>query len=149
MAVFVINEWLWSDLAGSNGPQAQREAFIVIEKLPVSDHQIVFIEGSSFDQKAWNLCKSTNPMIVQRIAGAYVANLRQNSDRCLILKPEAAAPLPDQLASKIKPDDHYLVQTQLSVAGAILVTTDNPLREAVGEAGLNCLSREEFLATYF
>lgn len=149
MAVFVINEWLWADLSGSNGLQAQREAFSVIEKLPASDHRIVIIEGSSFDQKAWKLCKSTNPMIVQRIAGAYVTNVRQNSDRCLILKPEAAAALPDELASATKPGDHYLVQAQLSVIGAVLVTTDKPLREAVGKAGLSCSSREEFLSTYF
>ncbi len=148
MAIFVMNEWLWADLSGSNGPLAQREAFSVIEKLPASDHRIVVIEGSSFDRKAWNLCKSTN-LIVQRIAGVYVANVRQNSDRCQILKPEAVDALPNELASAIKPDDQYLVQAQLSVSGAVLVTTDDPLRKAVGEAGLSCLSREEFLRTYF
>ena len=149
MAIFVINEWLWADLSGSNGLLAQREAFNVIEKLTMSDHRIVVIEGSSFDRKAYNLCKSTNPMIVQRIAGAYLKNVRQNSNKCLILKPDAAVVLPDQLASATKLDDHYLVQAQLSVIGAILVTTDEPLREAVGKAGLSCLSREKFLSTYF
>ena len=148
MAIFVINEWLWADLSGSNGPLAQREAFSVIEKLPASDHRILLVEGSPFDQKAWNLCKSTDP-IVQRIAGAYVANVRQNFDRCQILKPEEIDALPDELASAIKPDDQYLVQAQRSVSGAILVTTDNPLREALGKAGLSCLSREEFLRIYF
>ncbi len=149
MAIFVINEWLWYDLSGSNGLGPQREAFSFIEKLSASDHRIVFIEGSPFDQKAWSLCKSTNPMIVQRIAGVYVANVRQNSDRCQILKLEELAALPDELAGAIKPDDRYLVQTQLSVKGAVLVTSDNPLREALGKAGLSCLSGEEFLSTYF
>ena len=149
MAVFVINEWLWSDLSGSNGPQRQREAFNIIDKLPQSEHQIVVINGSPFDQKAWNLCKSTNPMVVQRIAGAYVANLRQDSDRCLLLRPDALCPLPQQLASATNTDDHYLVQAQLTVAGAILVTTDGDLCDAVTQAGLACISREEFLSTYF
>lgn len=148
MAIFVINEWLWHDLLGSNGLLNQRQAFAVIEKLPASDHRIVVIEGSSFDRKAWNLCKNTD-LIVQRIAGAYVRNVRQNSDRCQLLKPEAVVALPDELASAIKPDDQYLVQAQLSVSEAILVTTDDPLREAVGKAGLSCLSREVFLRTYF
>jgi len=148
VAAFVINEWLWADLSGANGPQAQREAFTVIEKLTVSDHQIVVIEGSAFDQKAWNLCKSTNPMIVQRIAGAYVANLRQNSDRCVILKPEALPCVPGELASVTNQDDHYLIQAQLSVEDAILVTTDGDLCYAVKHAGLACLSREQFLTTY-
>jgi hypothetical protein len=149
VADFVINEWLWTDLSGSNGLQHQREAFTVIERLGTSNHRIVIIEGSAFDQKAWKLCKYTNPMIVQRIAGAYVANVRQNSDRCLILRPEAAATVPDELASSTKSDDHYLLRAQLTVTGSILVTTDGPLREAVGTAGLPCSSREHFLSTYF
>ena len=149
MADFVINEWLWSDISGKNGLQLQRETFSVIEKLPASDHRIVIIEGSAFDQKAWNLCKSSNPMLVQRIAGAYVANVRANSDRCLILKSEAVVSLPEELASATKADDHYLLRAQLAVTGAILVTTDAPLQETAIKAGLKCLSREEFLATYF
>ena len=148
MAVFVINEWLWADLSGSNDLKAQREAFSVIEKLPASNHQIVIIDGSSFDLKAWNLCKNTNP-IVQRIAGIYVSAVRQNSDRCLILMPEALVALPDDLASATKPDDHYLIQALLTVNDAVLVTTDNPLREVLGGAGLDCMTREEFLSKYF
>jgi len=149
VAVFVINEWLWDDSSGQNGLLAQKEAFNLITKLATSDHQIVVIEDSSFDQKAWKLCKSTNRMIVQRIAAAYVANVRLNSDRCLILKPESIVGLPDELASATKLDDHYLLRALLSVSGGVLVTTDRPLREAARKAGLSCLSREEFLATYF
>jgi hypothetical protein len=150
MAVFVINEWLWADLSGGNGPQHQREAFNVIDKLPQSEHQIVVIEGSPFDHKAWNLCKSlsTNPIPIQRIAGAYVANLRQNSDRCLLLRMHTLPAVPQQLASATKADDHYLIQAQLTVAGAILVTTDGDLCDAVTQAGLPCISREKFLSTY-
>src|SRR5579863_924264 len=148
MAVFVVNEWLWHDLSGNNGPSQQSEAFSIIEKLPASDHRIVVIEGSSFDQKAWSLCKSANP-IVQRIAGAYVANVRANSDRCQTLKPGDVAAFPQELALAIKPDDRYLVQALLSVPGAILVTTDGDLRDALGKTGLNCISREQFLSTYF
>jgi hypothetical protein len=148
VAVFVINEWLWSDLLGQNGLSNQREAFGVIEKIPASDHRIVIVEGSAFDKKAWNLCKSAN-LIAQRIAGAYVASVRQNSDRCLILQPEILVALPHELASAINPDDHYLVRAQLSVAGAVLVTTDGALCQVVVTAGLSCLSREKFLSTYF
>jgi len=148
MAVFVINEWLWSDLSGDNGPQAQREAFEVIEKLPSSAHQIVVVQGSQFDQKAWNLCKSTNRMPVQRAAGAYVAGLRLNSDRCRILLPDTLPSLQPGLASATKVGDHYLVQAQLAVPGAILVTTDGKLCAAVKQAGLACISRGEFLSTY-
>jgi hypothetical protein len=149
MALFVINEWLWADLSGNNDIQHQREALVVIERLPSSSHQIVIIEGSAFDQKAWSLCKNTSPVLVQRIGGIYVARIRQNSDRCLILKPEQVIALPDELAKAIKADDHYLIQAQLTVKDSILVTTDNPLREVLDKAGLSSLSREEFLRDYF
>jgi len=146
VAIFVINEWLWADASGQNGQPSQRQAYEVIAKLGVSDHSIVIIERSPFDQKAWNICKSTDT-IVQAIARAYVVSLRQNFDRCLILKPEQLAAMPDDLAAAINPDDRYLVEAQLTVAGAVLVTTDERLCEAVRAAGLSCLSREEFLST--
>jgi hypothetical protein len=149
VAAFVINEWLWSDLSGVNGRENQRQAFEIIVNLPSSGHRIVVIENSPFDRKGWGLCRNDNPMVVQQIGGVYKANVRLNSDLCLILRGEAIATLPDGLAAATKPDDHYLVQAQLSVNGAILVTTDVPLREAVSGAGLACLSREDFLSTYF
>ena len=149
MAIFVINEWLWADLSGSNNRDKQLQAVSLIENLIVSDHRIVIIEASSFDQKAWNLCKNANTIIVQRIVGLYVSAVRQNSDRCQILKPGEAAELPEELASATKSDDHYLIQALLTVEGAVLVTTDNPLCEVLRKVGLNCISREEFLNTYF
>jgi hypothetical protein len=149
VAVFVINEWLWSDLSGSNNIRAQRETFDLIKRLLTSDHQIVVIEGSPFDKKAWNLCRNDNPMIVQRIAGAYVAGVRLNSDRCLLLKSNRVLPLPAELAQATNPDDHYLLQALVTVGGSILVTTDDALREAAIAAGLSALSRAEFFSTYF
>jgi hypothetical protein len=148
VAIFVINEWLWHDSAGENGLDLQRQAYDVIRKLAASDHRIVIIGGSSFDIKAWKICTSTDT-IVRVIARAYVVNLRQNSDRCLILKPEQVGALPEDLFTSTKADDHYLLLAQLAVPGAILITTDNPLREAVLRAGLSCLSRDEFVANYF
>lgn len=149
MATFVINEWLWADLGGLNGKQAQRQSFGLIEKLPLSDHRIVVTEGSPFDQKAWALCKNDKPMIIQRIGGLFVTNIRQDSDHCLVLKLEMAMSIPESLARETKPDDHYLLKAQQAVAGAILVTTDEPLREAVIRSGLPCLVRDVFLSTYF
>ena len=148
MAAFVVNEWLWADSSGENGPDAQRQAFQVITMLANSDHQIVIIEGSAFDQKAWKLCKSPDSMVAQRIAGLYVVSVRQNSDRCVILKPHEAAVLPDELALRIKSDDHYLVQALLTVGGSVLVTTDEPLLEIAATFGLRCSHRHEFLAAH-
>ncbi len=147
MATFVINEWLWEDSSGVNGEGLQRQAFELIKSLAVSEHRIVMIEGSPFDQKAWSLCRGTST-IIRAIVKVFIANLRQDSDRCLILKPRSAVFVPEQLAASTNRDDHYLLEAQRAVEGAILVTTDESLLEAVRNAGLPCLTREEFLRTY-
>ena len=147
MAIFVINEWLWADASGGNGTQAQRQAFEFITKLATSEDQIVVIEGSRFDQKTWSVCKS-NSTVAIGLVKTYLTNVRQNSDRCLLLKPDEVADIPENLASSTNPDDHYLIRAQRSVTGATIVTTDTSLRDAVLGAGLPCLSREEFVRAY-
>ena len=117
MAVFVINEWLWADSSGSNGPHAQRQAFDVIRLLGDSDHQIAIIENSEFDRKAHTLCRS-NEDIVRQIIKIFMMILRQDSNRCIVLKLDMAAILPERLAGSIKPDDRYLVRAQLSISGS-------------------------------
>jgi hypothetical protein len=147
LALFVINEWLWADSSGANGKDAQQNTFEAIRKLATSDHQIVVIEGSPFDQKLWALCKS-NDMVVRDLVKIFLLSIRLNLDRCLLLKPDASHALSDELLSAVKPDDRYLVSAQLSVPQSVLVTTDRPLQEAVMNAGLPCLSRDEFFAEY-
>jgi hypothetical protein len=98
VATFVINEWLWEDSSGVNGPEFQKDAFNLISKLAASEHQIVIIEGSPFDQKAWRLCKGAST-IIRAIVTTFIVSVRQNSDRCRVLKPEAAIPIPEQLAA--------------------------------------------------
>lgn len=146
MAVFVINEWLWADAVGDNGAEAQGEAYELITRLADSNHQIVVLEGSRFDQKGWGICRNTQSLVIQRLATQFVKNLRQNLDRCHLLKPDDILPLPTGLSSKVKSDDHYLVQCLIAVPGAILVTTDGDLCEVVVESGQACISRKEFLA---
>ena len=148
MACFVINEWLWEDLAGHNSKMARRESFDFLTKFVASDHQMVWVEGSAFDRKAWALCKSRDT-IGQRIGGIFVKDIRQDLDRCIVLKYDDTAVLPEEVAARVKDDDEYLVRAQLSVAGSILVTTDPDLCSVVSNHGLPCMSRDEFLKMYF
>ncbi len=148
MALFVINEWLWADISGVNGPRALSHAVSFIEAIPRSEHKLVILSGSCFDQKAWALCKNqTN--IGAHVAKIFVVDIRQNSDHVLIIHPESATNLPAELESKVKPDDQYLVRLLITVTGAILVTTDAPLREILNEFDLPSMSREQFLSEYF
>ncbi len=148
MAEFVIDEWLWADASGTMGRALQRQAYDVIVRLASSDHRIMVAEGSPFDRKAWGICKSTD-LVAQAIARTYVVGLRQNSDRCVIVKPGDLRALPAELAAAINPDDHYLAQVQQLVSDAILVTTDHALRNTIVGAGLACLFRDEFVHTLF
>ena len=148
MGVFVINEWLWHDLSGENGTEAQTESLKAVIQFRNSKHRLVVAEGSSFDQKAWKLCKSHDMMIRQVVVRDYVLAVRWDLNRCVVLKPHNMAELPDDLAHSTKPDDHYLLRCLLSVEEAILVTTDGDLCEAVVRAQKPCLSREQFLAEY-
>ena len=140
MSQFVLNEWFWADLRGDNGQNKRAETFQFLQRLAASEHQIVVTLGTAFDTKAWNLCVSA-----PEFGRAFVLLLRQDSERCLILHESVLRELPASIELKVKPDDRYLVQTCLAVPGATLVTTDTPLAEAVKEAGINCISREEAL----
>ena len=149
MALLVINEWLPEDSSGINGQSNQRDALIVMSRLAVSEHQLVIVESSPFEQKFWNLCKNNVDIAVRGIVRAYLLGLRGNQDRCRILRPDELAVVPPALLSATKADDHYLLHAQQTVPEAIIVTTDIPLRAAVTDAGLACISREQFLSAYF
>lgn len=147
MADFVIDEWLWEDASGANGQEPQKQALTVITVLAASDHRLIFVEGSAFDRKAWNLCRSSN-IVVVAIVREFLGRIRYNSDRCMVLKPEALSSIPNGLAASVEAKDHYLVQAQEFVAASILVTTDGPLHAEMKKAGRNCLSRDEFLRVH-
>lgn len=148
MAQFVVNEWLWADLAASDRPTVQRRAITFLEQFANSDHQMILVQDSAFDHKAWSLCASYDTFRAS-LGKLFVLLVRQDSDRCLILSPTTLAPLPKHLANEVKPDDHYLLQAQLACPGAILVTTDSPLRNVLLKNGMPCITREEFFNTYF
>ena len=148
MSQFVINEWLWADLSGSNGRTQQKQTVEFLYLFAKSPHQLVIIQDTAFDRKAWALCSASQDPIAKLIGSIFVAEIRQNFDRCLLLHPNSVAPLPDALATSAKPDDHYLLSAQLSAPGSILVSTDRPLCEIVQQHGLACMSREEFLESF-
>ena len=149
MEVFIINEWLWSDINGDNedkGPR-QVEASIFLGAFSKSDHQFIMVLGSKFEQKAMAACRSRNPG-VQRLAVLFFS-FRYDLSHCRLLRMNELAKLPHDLAASVKDDDHYLVRALLTVKDSILVTTDGPLLKALEGLASHCISREEFLRDYF
>ncbi len=149
MGVFVINEWLWADIQGENENQGRRqyEAAVFLEAFTNSEHQMIIIEHSKFDIKAWAAFKS--PAFATKMLAVNFLKLRYDLDRCRLLQIDQLAELPDDLRASVKDDDHYLVCALLTAPESILVTTDRDLCKALRDLPERCISREEFLRDYF
>jgi len=149
MGVFVINEWLWADIQGENENQGRRqyEAAVFVEAILQSEHQLIIVEHSKFDDKAWATCKS--PTFATKMLVVNFLKLRYDLDRCRLLHINQLAELPDDLRASVKEHDHYLVRALLTAPESILVTTDGDLCKALKELPERCISREEFLRDYF
>jgi len=148
LAFFVINEWLWHDLAGENHALARIQATDMLSALAHSDHTIIIIPHSAFDDKAWGLCSSHDPT-TRWLGGIFVRLIRQNSARCMILGEAQILALDPQLARQVKQDDQYLLQACLSQPQATIVTTDKPLQKVLKRNNIPFLSREEFAGLMF
>jgi hypothetical protein len=145
---FVLNEWIWEDVQGRNSRDAFRQAISLIEQFASSSHRLIFISGSRFDDKAWQVCNARDPLR-GRIARIFVLQIRQVSARARLLHPSEAPDLPEDLAAVVDGDDHYLVRAQLAEPGSVLVSTDGDLLEALRNKGIRCMSRDDFFKEYF
>ena len=146
--MFLINEWLWADISGSNGVRNQSVAAQFLEAFIYSSYQIVIVTGSAFDQKAWEHCRSLDT-IGRRLAKLFVVQIRQNSSKALFVSLNDLGELTGDLRSLVKDDDHYLVRTLVMLPDVTLVTTDEPLRKVLADHVLKAISRDDFLESYF
>ncbi|MGB3965238.1 MAG: hypothetical protein WBO45_00810 [Planctomycetota bacterium] len=137
----MINEWLWSDLAGENGENAVRDTAACVVGLVESAHEIVVVRGSTFDQK---LLRTWSKNLIARNAVMAFRALRLDSARCRSLEPDDLAPLSPELAQAVKTDDHYLVQACIAT-DATVVTTDAPLRGVLANAKKPAIDRDTFV----
>lgn len=151
MGVYIINEWLWSDIRGENeklGPR-QSEAALFLGGFIHSPHQMVLVLESKFEKKAFDACKSNN-QDVKLLAKHFLA-IRLDLDRCKWFRIGELEKLPKNLEKSVKDDDHYLVRALLTVPDSVIVTTDRKLCEAIEKAGYaqRCITRSEFLKELF
>ncbi len=148
MALYILNEWLWADIVGENGPPNRSEALALIERLQQSSDQIVIVQSSPFEAKSFGACKSQD-LLTSRIAGVFMKAIRQDLTHCRILGPDEIEPLPVEFRRDgVKPDDDYLVQAQRACSDATIVTTDRPLAAILGKHGVPWLFRDVFLKAY-
>ena len=60
MADLVLDEWLWSDLAGENTVNEQQETFEFLGAIYNKCDRIVSVRGSRFDQKFFELFRHSD-----------------------------------------------------------------------------------------
>ena len=150
MADFVLNEWLWSDLRGENGEVLQNESLSVLSRLRESTDRIVVVRNSPFARKFWNLCReaSTHATAAHRLAVVRFKTLFLDSAKCVQLEPDSLPDISD-LRADCKEDDWYLIQAQRAQgAVSLIVTTDQPLIEALKNHRIPSRHRNEWVHGY-
>lgn len=145
--IFIIDEWLWSDLNGDNGTQKQKEAFSFLETLYEKCDKIAVAKGSKFQQKAWDFSRKASEdadTTKRRTARVYFYDIMSNPQKYKEVDIEGEE-WPD--LGDINPDDHYLVKTHYKT-NATIITTDNKLMKILESKGIPCKLRDEFLKKY-
>lgn len=147
MAHFVIDEWLWSDLAGENDSDRQKETETLLLAIYEICDRLVLVKGSRFEEKTIGFWKHTD-IRRRRIAKFYNDSFRYNADKTLPLEQSSLEVIPSEWASGVSVEDGYLVQAQLAVADSVIVTTDDSLKDVCEKNSVPCRSRDEFVSDY-
>jgi predicted nucleic acid-binding protein len=145
----ILDEWVWADLSGGNGEEAQRETFRLLQRVFEKCDQLVAVNGSPFLHKYFNLARHVSTGDLRRtIVKVFKAQFLENSEKMHILQAGSLPDAPPDLEHKVKEDDQYLVRAYLAANADLLVTTDNPLMEALSECGIRCMNRDTFISSY-
>jgi len=142
--IFIINEWLWSDLNGDNGKEKQKEAFYFLETLYERCDRIAVARGSKFEQKGWDFSTNATDPIKREIARLYFGKIRVNSQKYEEVDIEGEEGID---LEGINPDDLYLIKTYYKIRAPI-ITTDNRLMNFLKSKGIPCKLRDAFLQEY-
>ncbi len=149
MKRLVFDEWVWADLNGENGEEAQRKTFLLLQAVFKKCDQLVTVQGSPFLHKYFGMAKQARMADPRRtIVKVFKVQLLENSEQLQLLQECSLAALPSELEYKVKEDDKYLVGAYLAVEADLLVTTDNPLMEALNGSCIRCQDKDTFISDY-
>jgi hypothetical protein len=146
----ILDEWVWADLSGANGKEAQSETFRLLQRVFEKCDQLVTVKGSPFLRKCFNMMalRMNQGDLRRTIVRVFKAQFFQNSEKLHLLQEGSLPDTPPELEHKVKEDDQYLVRAYLAANADLLVTTDNPLMEALSECGIRCMNRDTFISSY-
>ena len=145
--ILVINEWLFHDLLGENGPQAYEATKDFVKRLFQSTDWIVLPNEQRRKSKAYQLMASATPGLRQ-ISQLFHGLLR-DSNRCIILNRHDIPAVPEGTYDWVPSKDVYLIEACDATRADLLVTTDLTLFDRVTEREVvACQMREDFLSNY-
>lgn len=149
MRTFVFDEWLWADLSGENGQDAQRESFILLKRIFEKCDRMVTVSGSPFLRKFHYLAGKTNIGDPKRaIIKVFKVQFLENSEKLCLLQEGDLLEIPKEIEHKVKEDDKYLVRAYCAGRAELLVTSDNPLIKVLCDYGIKCRDRASFISEY-
>ena len=146
--MLVINEWIFHDLQRENGRERHIETFRFLQDLQHRRERLAFLKESDWAAKAWGLMGSNDPHI--KPLSRLLQKLLMDSNKCLILQPEAVEGAAPQDAIDASPEeDVYLIQTYYAAGADLLVTTDEGLLDAFeSREDVQVVHRDDFLKNY-
>lgn len=68
----IIDEWLYSDLNGKNGPEKQKQTLDFLERVLFICDRIVFSTGTPIEEKFYTLLASSNNSVEKKRIAKYL-----------------------------------------------------------------------------
>jgi hypothetical protein len=132
---------------GDNGETRQKEADLFLDCLLRRCDIIVFVKGSPWTRKAYQLMKlADRPDRRYRLLSKKLWSLLEDSKKCWHLEQNELQPLPEECRQVVNPDDEYLVRALITANADGIITTDERLREALSNCNIPVIMREDFLS---
>jgi hypothetical protein len=150
MSRFVFDEWVWADLNGENGENAQKETYRLLQCIFEKCDQLVTVRGSKFVTKFYRMAREARTGCKREIVRVLKAQFFQNANKLDYLDETSLGNLPTDVVQRIKDDDHYLIRAYLSSNVDGIITTDTPLIDVLADCSVNvtCWHRDSFMAMY-
>jgi len=145
----VFDEWLWADLSGENGEQAECEALRLLEAVFARCDQLVTVYGSAFLEKFYGLAvRAVTGDRRRQVVRVFKSQFLENGEKLRILQEGDLPEIPPEVGHNVKEEDRYLVRAYVAGRADLLVTTDRPLMEVLSGSRIRCRERGAFMSSY-
>ena len=145
--ILVLNEWVFHDLLGENGPDAFRETARFLLAFKGSEDKLVVSSEERWNGKAHQLMSMTDPL--RRQVSQLFHSLLRDPARSIRVNTDEMTSASRDSYDWVPSEDTYLVLAYESTGADVLVTTDEKLAQAISEHNdVNCRMRDDFLPEY-